>query len=316
MPNLITHALHAQKVFDRKGMVMDKNSFDAYIIGSSGPDFLFFYFTKRSLKNRDFTINKAGSRLHITNINKQYEAMVKAYHNLDDPNEKLIAKNYIKGHTLHWRLDSMFHPYVVYESGWNSTNHHYIESYLDMLFLDCYYNSSIKDFSTYEICESSEVVKKVIGKIYQVVLKEALDLTVSQDDIIQSLNSWHTIQKFLYSPNGKKRRLLEKIEPKKGLVTSLMVPYYNDSNIDYLNLSHQTYANPVSGEQFRYSMIELMDLAVEKGDHLLELVDQALDDNTQEPLLNYIDNITYANGVNGEQKRHYKGELIKNGVYR
>lgn len=78
MPNIITHTLFAQEIFDK----VDENTHDLFEprlhlleIGSNGPDFLFFH----GMNPKDFfkksDLRVSGSMFHAGHVNEFYQKL-------------------------------------------------------------------------------------------------------------------------------------------------------------------------------------------------------------------------------------------------
>ena len=141
MPNLITHTIFARKVFenleDSKYKTWISENKKEYTIGTNGPDFLFFHDLFPLWKKQDRKIANIGSKIHAKNINLFFETAIDVYTKETDETIKKAMAAYICGHYLHWQLDSIMHPYVVYRTGFKEKNsssyHHRFESMMDTM---------------------------------------------------------------------------------------------------------------------------------------------------------------------------------------
>ncbi len=83
MPNIITHKLFAQKVFQNCDKQDIKNMIEKHLqlfyIGSNGPDFLFFYHMQPKEMMKEHSLNHIGSALHAGNVNAFYERTRSVY---------------------------------------------------------------------------------------------------------------------------------------------------------------------------------------------------------------------------------------------
>lgn len=322
MPNIITHTIFAEEV--RKNINNSKyytfieNNINEYRIGCNGPDFMFFYTDLKAIKNKTVSYNKIGSRLHMECINKQYESMIDTYLSLSDETLKPAMASYIIGHFLHWQLDSVFHPYVFYMTGFgsiiNKNDHHRMESSMDAIFLKKYCDKTIRDFKTYEICNCKENTDEVIAIVYQNIVKNCFAEEVSKEVFKKSLVDWKKAQKLMYSPkNGKRKlaRIFDKIQKNPYLLEGFFVPIEEDQQLDIMNNSHSTWFHPVSGEAYQASAFELMDYAINEAKIGLGYLFDALDGKDIAPLLNHIGDKTYGNGISGNQERHFQDDIYQ-----
>ena len=125
-----------------------------YRIGCNGPDFLFFHDILPLWKKQNKRVSRIGGKIHQENINLFYKIAIQIYHDEKDLTIKEALASYICGHFLHWRLDSIMHPYVVYRTGFNeptsSGYHHRFESMMDTILLKKYWNYD------YSSCEGNQ----------------------------------------------------------------------------------------------------------------------------------------------------------------
>jgi len=143
MPNIITHALCAQDAIESietpyLSALIAKYP-RIYALGSSGPDFLFYYkilpWEKADPENR---MRKIGNLIHSSRINDFYQSAIGVIQTTQDEptRERMIV--FIAGHLAHWALDSIAHPYIfaktgVIGSGPTKYWHFRFESMLDTL---------------------------------------------------------------------------------------------------------------------------------------------------------------------------------------
>ena len=142
MPNIITHTLFAQEIFDK----VDENTHDLFEpklhlleIGSNGPDFLFFH----GMNPKDFfkksDLRVSGSMFHAGHVNEFYQKALISIRNEADEEIKKDMMTYVCGHLCHWALDATSHPYVFYRTGTckgkSAWYHHRFESLIDAIML-------------------------------------------------------------------------------------------------------------------------------------------------------------------------------------
>lgn len=320
MPNLITHAIFTSEVVEKinnKRLVEHMKKYQhLLLIGTNGPDFLFFYTKFAALKKKDVDINKLGSKIHKQHINDQYLNFIKYYHKQQNKKLKEQLAVYISGHFLHWVLDSTLHPYIVYVTGFKEkqslTFHHRLESNLDALLLKEKYNKTIKDIKTYKICTSYKQERKIIADTYKYMIMKTFGYNIEAKVFEKALRDWKNAQRLMYSPRGIKKKIAKKIEKTEGLLSDMLVPKDYVDDIDIMNRNHKEWRNPVTGEKSNESIDELICEAKQTAVRGLDLLWKSFDDEKYiVDFLNIIDNKTYSNGVKGSQKREYKQCIYK-----
>ena len=268
MPNIITHYLFAKEVKKNLHVRRIKEAIEAYpheyIIGSNGPDFLFFY---RFFNQSDDAkkIRGYGNRLHHAYINQFYEIALDIYQKEEDEQMKMALLSYLAGHLCHWALDSTTHPYIFYwtgdAQGKNARYHHRFESMLDSIMLMNFRSESIKEFYFPVLARRGEHSVEVIAKVYTRAIKEIFDEELGDEEVATALKDWEGIQKLLYDPSGWKFRLLQRGERSLAvdwLVSGNVVLNHTEDTYDILNEAHRTWNYPTHPQ--RKSNESFMDL--------------------------------------------------------
>lgn len=322
MPNLITHTIFAEEALNLMQNTKYKKWIEKhkeeYKIGTNGPDFLFFYDIFPLLKKRDARISKIGSKMHKKKINLFYETAIKAYQDIKEKEIKEAATVYLIGHYLHWQLDSIMHPYVVYKTGFNDPRsidkHHRLESMMDTILLKRLRNTTIQTYKTYEICNRSLLSVKAIASFYIPCIKTCFKEDINEEIIEKSLIDWQKVQKVLYDPKGKKFKtiqILENMIHHKWLLSSQIVRNEMDNTYDIMNDNHQVWHHPCTNETFDKSVMDLFQEALKNSKIGIPLLITALETGNSDAFLKFIGDKTYANGISGDQERIYKNVIYK-----
>lgn len=317
MPNIITHDLFCEKVYEQLDISIQeliKPNYKEYRIGTNGPDFMFFH---HLFKEGESRIAIIGDVFHDGHVNDFYMKAIEACRKApSDIKDKMIT--YVIGHFLHWQLDSQMHPYVVYRTGWSldkyKYNHYRFESMMDTMFLKHYKNQTTKDIKTYTYCNHDELSVKAISNVYIPCANYCLEETIEANDIKDALDDWQSIQKLLYDPYMIKYRMVkiyETLANKPWNKTGNVVPNKVDNTYDVLNLKHTEWKHPCTGEVFTSSAIEIFEHAIQLALEHLPLLLNAIYENDIEPLLKVIDNKTYSNGIQPSYKRKYEDIIYK-----
>lgn len=322
MPNIITHTIFCEEVLktitNKTYKEKIENNLNEYKIGANGPDFFFFYGFYPFWKKQDTKIPAIGTKFHNVHINDFYESAITSYLSEEDSPKKDAMAAYIIGHYLHWQLDSIMHPYVVYRTGFKEKlskyYHHRFESMMDTIMLDRYRDESIKTFQTFKICWQSHLSVDAISQVYIPATKKFLNIEIDKNIIKKALDDWESAQRLLYDPHGIKYHLIkiyEFIIRKPWLFSGNIVRTKIDQHHDIMNDFHKLWLHPCKGTQSKESVSELFDKAEADAQIGLNLLFNALDGNGYVEFLKFIDNKTYANGINSDEPRKHKEVIYK-----
>lgn len=323
MPNIITHTIFCEEVLkeikNKKYKTIIENHMHEYRIGTNGPDFLFFYGFYPFWKKQDMQIANIGATFHNMHINDFYDIAIQQYHNQTNSDLKDAIGTYIIAHYLHWQLDSIMHPYVVYKTGFKEKMskyyHHRFESMMDTIMLDRYRNETIKSYVAFKNCWLSQYSVKAISNVYCKCIKQCLQQDVSEETIAKSLQDWELAQRYLYDPSGIKYHLVkgyECIVNKPWLFSGNIVRAKIDHHHDVMNDNHKLWLHPCTGAQSKESVTDLFSRALENAKIGLPLLFNALDDSNKTNLfLCFIANKTYSNGISEKLPRIHKEVIYR-----
>ena len=263
MPNIITHGLFAKAVYDeisdQKLKEIIKEFPREYIIGSNGPDFLFFY---KFFQKKYAPVRELGSKVHAGHVNEFYDLAFDLIQNEKDATLQKAMISYVAGHLCHWALDSRAHPYIFYKtgsySGLSASMHHRFESMMDAMMLMKIRHETIKTFKFYLLAKQSPYSVQAVAAIYVPIIETVFHEKITAKEIKDALDDWYSLQNWLYDPKGVKTRLLKAYEKKAGrpwLFSGNVVPYKIDKTYDILNEKkevwcHSTDETKISHESF------------------------------------------------------------------
>ena len=322
MPNIITHTIFCEEVLkkieNQKYRQMIELHLEEYHIGTNGPDFFFFHGTFPFWKKNTSKIPMIGTMFHRENINLFYETAIHAYLEQEAGILKDAIGSYLIGHYLHWQLDSIMHPYVVYKTGFkedmSTYYHHRFESMMDTILLKHYRNTSIRHFKTYELCKRSKYSVDAIATLYLPCIEKCQNKKLDKEIIQQALEDWEKAQRYLYDPHSVKYRLLkgiEKINHTPWLISGNVVRPEVDERYDVVNLAHHLWKHPCSGKESFESVYDLMDKAIWDAQIGLSYLFEAMEGKGNTKLLSFIDDKTYANGIKDKAERLYKDVIYE-----
>lgn len=314
MPNIITHTLFAQEIFDK----VDENTHDLFEprlhlleVGSNGPDFLFFH----GMNPKDFfkksDLRVSGSMFHAGHVNEFYQQALISIRNETDEEIKKEMVTYVCGHLCHWALDATSHPYVFYRTGTckgkSAWYHHRFESLMDAIMLKVKKECTIEDFKFYEISDASKEEVRAIARIYVPAIRQILGFEIKPHQIMESLKDWHFIESLFYDASGDKLKALQALETFTKAYNSLsgyIVPNEPDDPYDVMNLLHTRWVHPsddtlVSTESF----FDLYDKAQLLAMEAIRLFLAACENpDLDGDLLNLIQDRNYNLGTNDHKK--------------
>lgn len=317
MPNLITHKIFADdvlKVASKEILAYVEKDPQAFSVGSSGPDFLFYY---GQIPGQDKEVAKKvvsiGSKIHASKINEWYKVAIGSVLSEKDQNLKSTMISFLIGHLTHWALDAKTHPFIFYRSDGSSEEtkywHYRYESMLDTVMVKEYKKTSIKAYPSKEILKTTAHHRLAIYKLYKDAVKKVYKLDFKQDYVDQAFKDSDRILNILHDPRGRKFKLIKFIEGlinKKWQYSSHIVTDKVDKNADVLNLNNHTWKNPAkpsfeSNESFLDLYFKAIDLSLKILDELVLVLDgKPVDD-----FLKILSNRSYETGLS------YYAEMVE-----
>lgn len=314
MPNIITHKLFAERVFENLNKhdirsIIEKYP-QIYYIGSNGPDFLFFYHAKPWESYKKHTLNRLGSQMHSSHINEFYETALQCIQNQTRQDVKEMMMSYLFGHLCHWALDKTTHPYIFHKTGdckgKSAAMHHRFESMMDTLMLEKLKGMDIKDYPAYKICEYDEDILRAIARIYVPVAKAVYHQEIKVFALREALNSWYDIQKMLHDPRNIKFSILQGVERvvrKPYAISGNIVKCRAEEQYDILNEEKGSWVHPCDEHiSSTASFLELFEEASIVAQHVIEKAYGCLEYNSDvQNVMDILQNQAYDTGMDGEK---------------
>lgn len=307
MPNLWTHAWMGHAVIGDRKLLSDEEKF--FYLGTMGPDFFYYYhvFPWQSLDNKS-VIHNIGNLIHNEKVNDFFDMMI---HSAKDKN----YQSYIKGLLCHFALDTMTHPFIYYYTGVpnakeNDYKHRKMESYIDSLLFEAENMENSLLSYPYFLVTTTHQQREQIWKWYKDIIFEIYHIHLSQEDVEQCWKDCYNLQSLINDPTGKLDCMMGKVEHMlhQSLdVRSVIIPqrHFYDK-YDLLNLSHQTWHHPVTGEAYTKSFIDLLKEAIVLGKKLVDQVEQYFEGQLdKELIIQLIGDRSYDTGVSGVKKMQY-----------
>ena len=309
MPNLMTHKIFGEdvlKVSNEKVQYYVQNSPQAFSVGTSGPDFL-FYHSQFPWQNQDEgkRVRKTGSLVHSQKINDWYKIAVESCIKEEDVELRQRMISFMIGHICHWALDSIAHPFIFYRTDGSSKEtkywHFRYESMLDTVMVNNYRKTSIKDYPSREILKTDKEIRMAIYQVYRKAVEETYTVKFKYNDVKKSFKDADKVLSILYDPSGRKFftiQLLERLIRKKWIFSSHIVTDKVKDEEDVLNLNNRTWKNPAkpsieSNESFLDLYYKAIDLAKKA---LFEFV-LALESGDTSSFLKVVNNRSYETGL-------------------
>lgn len=313
MPNVITHGLLAKETLKQLPVSVVKDAIakypQAYLFGSNGPDFLFYYNVWPWLSQKEnLRIGEFGEMMHRSQINEFIDAMVLKTMELTDK-AKTIFTSFLAGYLTHWSLDTIAHPFVFYRTGKISGKtkywHFRLESMLDSLMVKEVFKEELSKYPTRNFMKLSSVEKQVIASGVSETFTSVYHEEMKVSEALKSMNHAYGVLKFLFDPNTRIFPFVQNFERKKGILwkySSHMVIGELDKEFDVLNTSHSIWRNPTDPlSEFTESFTELFDQAIERALLAICRFDEMLNGNVVS-MANVIQDRQFNTGTNDGRK--------------
>jgi putative sigma-54 modulation protein len=261
MPNVITHGLLAKETLKQLPVSVVKDAIakypQAYLFGSNGPDFLFYYNVWPWLNQKEnHRVGEFGEMMHRSQINEFTDAMVLKTMELTDK-AKTIFTSFVAGYLTHWSLDTISHPFVFYRTGKISGKtkywHFRFESMLDSLMVKEVFKEDLSKYPTRNFMKLSSEEKQVIASGVSETFTSVYQEEMKVSEALKSMNHAYGVLKFLFDPNTRifpfvQNIMRVNIHGKNLTITDAMFDRVNKklSFLEkYFNIDEDTIANTV-----------------------------------------------------------------------
>lgn len=316
MPSLLTHSFFGEDFLSRHESESNflLTNKDAFLIGSQGPDPLFFYgiWPKRvlhplvALAQVGIKIHKSDGQVFFSSCFQQLDKMLIPY-------SKDVFSAFVFGEFAHYILDSTCHPYVYYWSGFDAKSGRVKGKY--------HYRHAHFEGRIDSELALQRAQLQLIKKPQKVLSVDEEKLALISENVCPALEKIRgkKVPCFMYRDsvlNMNEVYSMVNGARRKGKAIMRVTPLYKlyiprDPNGDVLNNGHQTWQNPFTGEKRKESFDELLVIAGKR----LEKAYQDFKDNgfTYEVLKKHLTGSDYNGGFKGRVKK-YKDE--KDFLYR
>ncbi len=325
MPNYITHALCANDILQNiqkcelKSVIQKHNQ--VYAMGSSGPDFLFYY---RTFPWQDQSNNKKvhtiGNIVHTEKINDFYREAIQACLDEENYESKEIQLAYLAGHLMHYALDTNAHPFVFFHSGEMKGEtkywHYRLESMIDTVMVKQIKKLDLAHIDAVGLVSSTKKVRDVLSKYYANTVKNVYGVDEDESTYLECFETMPKVVKWLFDPHNLKFAWIqagEKAAKQDWNFSSHMVQGKLDKKHDVLNLKHQTWNHPSDETELSTeSFLDLYDKAILKGQAILESLNEVIYHNgSLDQCLSIIGNLSYDTGKEHAEEMQYYGSIYE-----
>ena len=260
MPSMVTHRLFADDIYKdlENGMVKQAimDAFELYSIGSSGPDFFFFYgvWPWRN-KEKKHNFHKFGSWMHKEKIDVLFSTIFTMCKETKNP----LYIAYTAGILAHWCLDHQAHPYVFNQTGLGDNLHRFFEATMDREMMNLK-GITYKQLKPFDIVRYQSTTHEPIYDLYSAVLRNGWNAELKKEDVRQGMIDIYRVERFLYDPNGRRLpyvKIIEKVFGVEGYAINMMIPVKANPNWDVLNLKHRMWHHPQTNEEHTESFLDM-----------------------------------------------------------
>lgn len=271
MPALITHYLHARKIYEniavqcdggrenRRLCLPDDDSSPekrAFLLGAQGPDFLFFH---RIVPIVQFgkSLRKVGVKMHKIPADRLFSAFAQYCRERADYPNTSIAAAYSAGFLCHYMLDCAVHPFVyamqkamiqrLNITYFDGCVHSRIEHSLDVILLEKMNGQAGNTFDYDKaLCKDERILSECSAMI-SFALEKTLKQKISAEKIMRGFKDYRNLANFTRDEKGRKYRFFRRFERIFHLPPSLSTFIRTaraDCEFDYANFSHGEWRNP------------------------------------------------------------------------
>lgn len=287
MPNVLTHGLMAQRVFETmcEGEVVSaiRANPQVYKFASNGPDFLFYYNAWPWMDQKEARrVSEYGELMHCERVNRFVDCMVALMLKQNQLAARKIMLAFIAGYLCHWALDSVAHPFIFYRSGSMAGDlkyyHYRYESALDVKMVRSVFKYKLKDYPTRSFLNMTSNQEAVVAFLVSEAHQDTYKSALTQAECLRCMKIAKQILIPLFDPKGIVFPLVRGVE--KGLAhnhwifSSHMVSSTIDHTYDELNLKKALWKNPADPSiTSTATFLELFEESIDRGYEALECLD-------------------------------------------
>ncbi len=315
MPDALSHYYNSRETYKKlykQQEILDiiKNNYEAYRLGSQGPDFFYYYIVNHLSP-------KIGTKIHTEKIDEfYYYALIFIKEN---PEYKDMALAYLFGFITHFAFDTLAHPFIYNRTGTNSTKkteivrskrlHKRYEVLLDTALADEVYKKKAVLDQPNRLFKTTPKLTQFLEKFYPYILNKLYGIKIKKGAVKKALNWTAFLINLIKDPVGYKKEISAELEHLTHDDLFLTQYFYPSSteNEAILNLDKNEWLDPVTGEPSSDSYIDLFNKAQNLS---AELIEQFFELSKQQPDIENIDKIfnskSYLTGIDIHQNQEKK----------
>lgn len=284
MPSTITHEYYYRDVYDCTNdtfkIVFDKETYRKYSLFAQGHDALLFLNFWNLFQQRRNSDKAAYIQDHdFQKICLELIRLIRAY----GLEKSMELKFMLYGFIMHHVLDSIVHPYIIYETE-EFGLHEAVESYIDSWMLEKKEGCNPKKYPVYKMIPN---LPEVESSTIQVINEAFFNVYHFQNFGSNYIRALHQVNLFLYlfryDPMGIKNfgyHIVDQIYPTD--LKYFWLSYHNqfEGYSKYLNDEHQIWMNPVdSSIVSTESFSELYERAILESARILSNMEEAIEND-------------------------------------
>lgn len=283
MPQMVTHyqfGLDAAMGLEAAGKTPETRS--AYLLGNQGPD-PFFYLV---ISPGNMALSEFGSLLHEQRPGSLFCAAA-AYVSGLQSRRQAIGQAYLAGLACHYLLDRSVHPLVYFwqnaiiDAGVGLTEddedqvHAEIERDIDEAVLYTRHGTTVAETRPADLALAApDTVLEIAGEIYAYVAGEVYGLKIDQELYGEAVRSWRRFARIVWSPTGKKRAALAKVESaitgESSMIAGQAHRPREAEGSDFANADRRPWQDPFTRAVRTESLEDLANVAFSQAADLVE----------------------------------------------
>lgn len=298
MPAMLTHDFFGRDAYARVMGATDlytPDERDAFLLGSQGPDPLFYLMLLPPLK----VFERLGSDMHHVAPGPLLLSLRRAVDGLGE-NDRSVGRAYLAGFVCHYLLDRSVHPLVFYwergicQAGVDGLDgsdggvvHAEIERDLDEMVLFSKSGDTIETYRPYvEVLRGRDEMLRVLGDLYFAsVVGPLADGEPTANRVYPlAVTCFRVAQKMFWSPSGTKTSGIAAVEgtllkPRYSLVRAMSHRVRPETTSDFDNRDRHVWRDPFTNVTRTESFWDLYDGALEE---VVPAVETVLGENFDE----------------------------------
>lgn len=287
--------------------------YDAYRLGTQGPDFFYYHHPIPLIKPYP-PLHYYATLIHTSRVDSFFYYGLKYALTSRDKN---IILSYMAGFFTHHTLDTITHPYIFCKTGRYikgqpetrifSYDHKYFEVLLDVAFYQYQYQKTASSFTFEKLYTPQKATVMALEHFYTFMMECVYNESVRMGCIRDCLRDASQLASAFADPHARKRHLISPIEKIVGedkVLSRALYPMYTNE-FAILNLNHSTWHHPVTGETYTHSYPQLFEHAVHKSVKRLLILETLLTKpGFKEDIIHKIfENCAYDTGLPCEDNR-------------